>query len=346
MKDFIIVGGGLAGLCFAETAFLHGKTFTLISDTSHNATGVAAGLYNPVILKRFSLPADAALHREYMLPFYDAIEKRLDTVFMHQLPIYRRFATIEEQNTWFEAADKPALSPFLITEVIHTKYTGLTSPFGFGRVAGTGYMDTMAFINAYQNHLDANGCLKNETFDYKALQFGDDFVSYKGIKASHIIFAEGFGLHANPYFANLPLDGTKGELLIIKAPELKLDVAVNAGIFILPVGNNIYKVGATYEWDDKTVFPTEQGKKELKEKLEEIITCSYEIIGHLAEVRPTVKDRKPLIGTHVKHKRLHLLNGLGTRGVMLGPYMAKLLYESVVEGKEIPKAVNFTRFKV
>jgi hypothetical protein len=24
-------------------------------------------------------------------------------------------------------------------------------------------------------------------------------------------FAEGFGMHANPYFKNLPLDGTKGE---------------------------------------------------------------------------------------------------------------------------------------
>jgi hypothetical protein len=43
-------------------------------------------------------------------------------------------------------------------------------------------------------------------------------------------FAEGFGMHANPYFKNLPLDGTKGELFIIKAPELNLDVIVNTSV--------------------------------------------------------------------------------------------------------------------
>ncbi len=43
----------------------------------------------------------------------------------------------------------------------------------------------------------------------------------------------------------------------------------------------------------------------------------------LAGVRPTVKDRRPLIGTHPMHSQLHVLNGLGTRGVMLGPAMAK-----------------------
>jgi hypothetical protein len=42
-------------------------------------------------------------------------------------------------------------------------------------------------------------------------------------------------MHANPYFKNLPLDGTKGELFIIKAPELNLDVIVNTSVFILPL---------------------------------------------------------------------------------------------------------------
>jgi hypothetical protein len=45
---------------------------------------------------------------------------------------------------------------------------------------------------------------------------------YKDIKAKHIVFAEGFGMHDNPYFRQLPLDGTKGELFIIKAAELVL----------------------------------------------------------------------------------------------------------------------------
>lgn len=345
MKDFIIVGAGLAGISFAETAILNNRTFTVISDDSQNSSWVAAGLYNPVILKRFSLPQDAAVHLEYMVPFYERIQERLGVKFNHHLPVYRKFTSIEEQNNWFQAADKPALEPFLFPKIVHTQYSGLPAPFGFGKVLHTGYVDTVALLEAYHNYLKEDYCLLEDTFDYSVLKIEDDYVEYRGIRACHIVFAEGFGIHANPYFKHLPLDGTKGELLLIKAPGLNLDVAVNASIFILPLGNDIYKMGATYEWYDKTAIPTQAGKDELIEKLDELISCEYEILEHLAGIRPTVKDRKPLIGTHPEYKRVHLLNGLGTRGVMLGPSMAKELYESIISGNPVRKEVGLHRFK-
>lgn len=344
MIDYLIIGGGIAGICFAETAFLNNKTFTVISDASQNSSVVAAGLYNPVILKRFSLPADAKLHLEYMKPFYAAIQHRLNVVFDYELPIYRRFASVEEQNMWFGAADKPSLAPFLSTAIVHDKYKCFSSPLGFGKVLHTGYVDTKALLNSYHYWLKKNDSLLEETFEYKALDVKENFVEYKGIRAKHIVFAEGFGIHSNPFFNYLPLDGTKGELLLIKAPDLELNIAVNAGIFILPVGNGFFKVGATYEWYDKTAVPTEAGKTELLEKLDELITCSYKVVDHYAGIRPTVKDRKALIGTHPEHHNVHLLNGLGTRGVMLGPFMAKELYESIEGQKVIDRSINLSRF--
>jgi len=346
MKDFIIVGAGLAGISFAETALLNNKTFTVISDDSQNSSRVAAGLYNPVILKRFSLPQDAAVHLEYMGPFYERIQQRLAVKFDFDLPVYRKFASVEEQNNWFQAADKPALEPFLLPEVLHTEYSGLPSLHGFGKVLHTGYVDTVKLLDAYHNYLCENNWMMKGTFDHSQLIVNNDFVSYKGIEARDIVFAEGFGIHANPYFKHLPLDGTKGELLHIKAPGLNLDVAVNASIFILPLGNSFFKVGATYEWYDKTAEPTLAGREELVEKLDELINCEYEIIEHLAGIRPTVKDRKPLIGTHPQYKRVHLLNGLGTRGVMLGPSMAKELYESIISGNPVRREVGLQRFKI
>lgn len=345
MKDFIIVGAGLAGVSFAETALLNDKSFVVISDNSQNSSYVAAGLYNPVILKRFSLPQDAAVHLEYMGPFYKRIEERLGVKFDISLPVYRKFASVEEQNNWFQAADKPALEPFLSPEVLHTDYAGLPAEFGFGKVMHTGYVDTETLLNTYKKFLSDHGWLVQETFQHDLLEIKEDHVVYKGIEAQHIIFAEGFGIHANPYFKHLPLDGTKGELLLIKALDLKLDVAVNASIFILPMGDGFFKVGATYEWYDKTAVPTQAGRDELVEKLNELINCDYEIIEHLAGIRPTVKDRKPLIGTHPLYKNVHLLNGLGTRGVMLGPSMAKELYDSIITGNPVRREVGIQRFK-
>lgn len=345
MKDFIIVGAGLAGISFAETALLNNKTFVVISDASQNSSIVAAGIYNPVIVKRLSTPQDVAEHMGYIIPFYDHLEERLNIKVRHEVPLYRKFSSVEEQNNWFEAADKPSLEPFLSTAIIHRKYEYLPSPFGFGKVKHTGYVDTADLVSGYLELLKDGGNYVNETFDHSGLIIEEDRIIYKGIEASHIIFAEGFGIHKNPFFNYLPLGGTKGELLIIKAPKLRLDAAVNAGIFILPLGNDLYKVGATYEWLDKTSIPTAAGMKELTERLAEVITCEYEIIQHLAGIRPTVKDRKPLIGTHQEFKRIHLLNGLGTRGVILGPPMARDLYDAIIFGKPIKKEINLERFK-
>jgi len=346
MTDNIIIGGNLAGIAFAETALLNNKSFIVIADESQNSSLVAAGIYNPVILKRFSLPQDAQEHLAYMKPFYKRIEERLGVNFDIKIPIYRRFASVEEQNMWFEAADKPKLSPFLDTNIKHDNFNGIDAPYGYGRVKDTGYVNTNILIPAYQARLKEEGILREETFQYDQLEIHKDYITYKDITAKHIIFAEGFGIHQNPYFKNLPLDGTKGELLIIHAPELQLPVGVNAGVFILPIGNGLYKVGATYEWDDKTAIPTAAGRAELVEKLNEVINCPYEVVNHLAGVRPTVKDRRAMIGTHPQHKNVHLLNGLGTRGVMLAPYMAKELFESIETGVPVKREINLNRFKV
>lgn len=344
MKDFIIVGGHLAGIAFAETAALYSKSFVIITNSSQNSSLAAAGVYNPVVLKRMKPTQDALEHITYMKPFYKALQNKLGVTFDHEVPLYRKFASVEEQNTWFEAIDNPKLTPFLYPEVFHEKFEGVPSPFGFGKVLYTGYIDTHMLISSYWEYGKREHFLLEDTFNHSKLVFHENFVEYEGIRAKHVVFAEGFGIKNNPFFSYLPLNGTKGELLLIKAPALKLPVGIKAGLFVLPVGNDLYKVGATYEWEDKTSVPTEDAKKELVDKLSEIITCPYEIIDHYAGIRPTVKDRKPLIGTHHNHKNIHLLNGLGTRGVMLAPFMAKELFQSIETGEPVKRENNLNRF--
>lgn len=345
MKDYIIVGGGLAGISFAETAFLNNKTFTVIDKDLYKSSFVAAGLYNPVILKRFSMPANWVEQLEYIYPFYKKIEDRLGIKVNYKIPVYRKFISVEEQNNWFAASDKPELSSFLSTDIVYDTYSGIASPFGYGKVLSTGYIDTTILLKSYHEFLDLNNNLIREDFNYSSLIVRDDYVEYNNLKARNIIFSEGFGMTKNPFFCNLPLEGTKGELLVIKAPNLKLDVAINAGVYIIPIGNDLYKVGATYEWYDKTPMPTAAGRKELIYKLEKLISCDYEIVNHLAEIRPTVKDRRALLGTHYKHKRMYVLNGLGTRGVMLGPSLALELYNLIEFGTPIEKSIDINRFK-
>ena len=343
MIDFLIVGNGLAGISFAEIALQNNKSVFVFDNNSQPSSRVAGGLYNPVVLKRFSEVWKAKEQIDFAFPLYHNIQTKLDVVFDFEIPILRKLFSVEEQNNWFQAADKPNLAPFLDSKLVTNSYESIASPFHYGKVNHTGYLEISILIEAYSNYLKSLNSFSDDAFVYDEIEFLDGFIQYKNIKARHIIFAEGFGLHANPYFNDLPLDGTKGELLIIKAPKLQLDVVVKSSVFILPIGKDLYKVGATYDWSDKTNKPTEAGKQELVEKLSELISCDFEIIKHFAGVRPTVKDRRPLVGTHPIHSQLHVLNGLGTRGVMLGPYLANQLFQHIENSIPLEKEIDITR---
>jgi glycine/D-amino acid oxidase-like deaminating enzyme len=344
MVDYLIVGSGLAGIAFSEIALQNDKSILVIDNDSQNSSKIAGGLYNPVILKRFSEVGQAKEQLLIMNEFFVNVERKLQCKIDFKLPILRKFFSIEEQNNWFSASDKLNLAPFLSTHLISRKYSAIDSPYGYGEVLQTGYVDTALLLNLYRAYLIESKLFIEESFDYALLEEEIDGIRYKEIRARHIIFAEGFGMHANPYFNTLPLDGTKGELFIIRAPSLNLDVMMNTSVFIVPVGDDLFKVGATYNWSDKTDTPTEEGKAELVEKIKEIINCDFEIVAHFAGVRPTVKDRKPLVGTHLNHKSIHILNGLGTRGVMLGPAMAKALFENIEYQKPLDKTIDISRF--
>ncbi len=345
MIDYLIIGSGLAGISFSEIALQNHKSILVMDNNSQNSSKIAGGLYNPVILKRFSEVGQAKEHLLVMNEFFANLERKLDCKVDFKMPILRKFFSIEEQNNWFTASDKMNLTPFLSTQLIFKKYASIDSPFGYGEVLQTGYVDTALLLRLYREYLNENNLFTEESFDYSLLQEEIDGIRYKNIQAKHIIFAEGFGMHANPYFNNLPLDGTKGELFIIKAPLLDLDVIVNTSVFILPLGNDLFKVGATYNWADKTDTPTEEGKRELVEKIKEIINCDFEIVKHFAGVRPTVKDRRPLVGTYSNHNSIHIFNGLGTRGVMLGPAMAKALFENIEYQKPLDRTIDIRRFE-
>lgn len=345
MLDYIIVGSGLAGIAFAEEAIENNKSFLVINNQSQNSSKIAGGLYNPVILKRFSFVWNAEQQLQLLTIFYSNIEKKLNLKLNYKLPLLRKFYSIEEQNNWFIASDKPNLAKFLSTDLVTIKYNHIPSPFGFGEVMHSGYVDTALLVNSYQDYLIKSNNYFEDTFDYNQLIINDDYVEYKNHKAKNIIFAEGFGMLLNPFFNDLPLDGTKGELLIIKAPDLNFDVIIKSAIFVVPLGNNLFKVGATYNWEDKTNAPTEEAKQELLTEIKSLINCDFEVVEHRAGVRPTVKDRRPLIGTHPKYNRLHLLNGMGTRGVMLAPAMAKDLFNNIEHGIPLDLHIDIKRIK-
>lgn len=338
------MGLGLAGISFCEQLERNGRSFFVVDDASQQASLVAGGLYNPVILKRFTLAWQAVEQMEIALPFYAHLEQKLGVQLDYKVPVYRRFASAEEQNLWFEAADKPGLDHFLSTTLVRNSNPSINAPFGFGAVKYTGRVDTKLLLHSYARYLGEKGVVDNNQFDFDALEIHEDFVRYKSITAKHLVLAEGFGLKQNPFFNYLPLNGTKGELVTIKAPGLQEKSVIKSSVFIIPLGNDLYRIGATYKWKDKTNTPTQEAKTELLEKLATFLDCPYEVVEHVAGIRPTVTDRRPLVGQHPLYPNIYILNGFGSRGVLIAPYASAQLYNCIEDGETIDREMDILRF--
>lgn len=342
--DYIVVGFGLAGMAFVNTLEAHNRSYVVFEDASQTSSNVAGGVYNPVVLKRFTPVWNGTEQLKVALPFYQKLEQRFKNTYDYGFDTYRIFKSAEEQNNWFAASDKPLLAPYMDTNIVYDTHQGIVAKNGYGRLKHTGRIDTKSVLEDYKQELEEKGLIRYESFAYEKLILNEERVAYNEVSATKVVFCEGFGMHQNPYFNYLPMNEAKGELLTIHAPDLKVNFLIKAAVFVLPIGNDLYKVGATFNWKDKTSLATDEGKQELIEKLETFITCPYTVVEQSAGIRPTVKDRRPLLGLHPKYKQLALLNGLGTRGVMIAPTAAKALYNYISKGEALDKEVDIARF--
>ena len=98
MLDYLIIGSGLAGISFSEMALQKGKSILVLDNSSQNSSKIAAGLYNPVILKRFSEVGHAKEHLMVMKEYFSVLEKKLNSQVDFKMPILRKFFSIEQTS--------------------------------------------------------------------------------------------------------------------------------------------------------------------------------------------------------------------------------------------------------
>lgn len=344
MIDYLIVGQGIAGSCFALKLIEENNSFIMVDADKNKASSVAVGIYNPVVLKRFSLIWNAEEQLKLMRRYFSSFETLLNAGFIEEIPTFRILKNEDEIRTWKKKAAMPELKPFLSEKIMYVQNENIRAPFGYAEVKQTGRIDLGKCLSLFKEYLTGRQLFINDFFDYTALKIQEDQIQYKEITARKIVFCEGFGITNNPYFNHLPVIGVKGEVLKIKT-ETEITKAIwKAHNFLMPVGKNECLTASTYDRDDLTPVPTEKGKREIRQHLEEIYSGKYETLEHSAGIRPTILDRRPVLGNHHQHKNLYVLNGMGTRGTLLAPQMTEFLYGFIKSGKPIHKEADVRRF--
>ena len=344
MIDYIIVGFGIAGASITAHLEREVKSVFVIDKNTDKASEVAAGIYNPVVLKRFTLAWQAEEQLNYAINFYEELGAKLKISINEELAVLRKFNSAEEQNKWFSKIDQPELAKYLSPYLVTNSTDAIEAPFKYGQVMHTGRILIKKLLKEYSEILLKKQNYKVEDFDFSKFNIADNYVEYKGVQAKRIIFCEGYQLKNNPFFKDLPLIGNKGSYLIIKCEKLRLKQALKSHFFLVPLGNDMYKFGATYEHHIKTDNYKEESRKQLIEKLNELINVPYKIMDQISGIRPTVKDRRPLVGQHKIYENLYLLNGMGTRGVMIAPTASKHLVNFLEKNVSLPKEIDCSRF--
>jgi glycine/D-amino acid oxidase-like deaminating enzyme len=342
-NKILIAGGGLAGICIAYQLAEKNIPFILLDKGSNQSSLKAAGLINPIVFRRMLKSWRVDEFLPYALEFYIKIGKYTNADFFHHLPMRRGFAHQQETELWETKQNSEEYRHYLseISEEDENS-NALINNFGTGIVKQTGFVDAKTFLeNSYIYFKSLNSYLNTE---YKYDEFDLANLTFRGDKFEKIIFCEGYNGIYNPWFNYLPLQPTKGQTIIIKSNEIKSNEILNRKCFVLPLGNNEFKVGATYEWNTTDLSITEEGVSILKNNLKQLISNKYEVIHQDAGIRPTVKDRRPLVGEHPQFKNTFIFNGLGTKGYLMAPLLSKELYEFIFENIPLSQEVNISRF--
>lgn len=340
----LIVGAGLAGICVARRLHEQNMPFKIIDQGLNESSRVAAGVINPLVFRRTTKSWRVDEFLPVAVEFYKQLSAEWGRPYYVAIPIRRAFSHLQEQETWLDRQNWDDYSPYMKTiDQKDQNFESVKNTFGTGVVLQSAFIRTSEFLDDAKKWLKSNQLLLEEKFAFE--EFDPVEACFKGEKFDSVIFCEGYHGIENPFFNYLPLEATKGEILTIQSSEITETELLNRKCFILPVGENKFKVGATYTWRSPNTDLTEEAKKMLFEQATNLVDANMEIIDHKAGVRPTVLDRRPLIGTHPKHSKLKIFNGLGAKGYMMAPLLSKEFVASLANNCQLDKEIDIERYK-
>lgn len=344
--DIIIVGQGISGtvLCSALME-QHQKVLVIDDGNKKAASKIASGVINPVtgrrIVKTWQIDEvmPAAVH------MYQALENTLNTKIIQQCNIVN-FHASEQMQKAFE--DRIAEDPtYLSTQPLpNTIAAAFDAPFGHTVIDPCFLIHLENLLHHWRQYLIEKNALIEDVFDFKKLGVTADQIVYKNYTANKIIFCEGAKGQNNPFFNQLPFAPNKGEALLVKINDLDSRFIYKKALSIVPWKDGIFWVGSNYEWDNYNDDPSPSFKEKTIAALNEWLTIPYEVIDHIAAIRPANTQRRPFIGMHPIYKNIGIFNGMGTKGCSLAPFFAEQFTSHILQQTTLDNEASIDRFNI
>ena len=301
----LVVGQGIAGSVVAFMLYCKSIPFLVIDPAAVNSSShVAAGMFTPISGKRKTMQAITLQQIPFAINVYKEIEKLLGTQLLHLSNIYQVFTSAGERDELMLRAGNDDFAKFI------NKFPELLPDIkqenGAIEISCSGWVDCAGFINSFRAWLKGSGRLIEGSFIYDDLIMDTSMMQYGQIQFDNIIFCEGYRGIDNPYFKEENIIPCSGDVLTIRYRDLPVNKIIKkSGIYLVPLGNQTFRAGATYHWRNNNEIPGEQGRRELEQKLDDMLKVKYIVTDHKTGIRPTTINREVISKQHPVYKNMN-----------------------------------------
>lgn len=324
--DILIVGQGLAGTLLAWEFERAGIPFAIAAGGEASAASrVAAGIINPVtgrrLVKSWRIDALFPAAREA----YRSFEAALGVEIWREKKIRRLFADDRERRVAREKFARGELSPQV---AVPPDEEGCW-------VEGAAHVDVPVLLAAARAHWSRSGRWREELCGRLEVEAG---------KHEVVIDCRGAAGAREPAFDFVPWEFSKGQLLSVAVGGLDPAVVLNCGHWVLPVGDGEAWVGATHELVFADLTPTPAARAELEVAAARLLARPFSVTRQLAGVRVNLPDKRPVAGRHPSLSGVGIVNGLGGKGALWAPLLARQWVNHLTEGLAFDAEIAVQRF--
>lgn len=339
--DFVVAGGGLAGACAALHLREHGRVLVMEKDVpASGASGIGVGLVNPILGRR-----GRPVWR--MNEALRALRETLDL--SGAAGAYRPGPTLRpagdaEQGARFQrsACKHPEHCTWLPT----SPFEGVHAPGGVLRIETGGVVRIDELVGRIMVGLDVLTGTRVRTWK----EVGDHVeigsrVEVGGITTRYLILAVGPGFTDFPETMRLRLHQVKGQILRLTRPDdLPPTVPHLAGAgYVVSEARDTVLCGSTYEHRFADLEPSRRATEKILSRVERMFPSirGARVLGQRTGVRVTVPGvRLPMVGPLPGRRRVWIFTGLGAKGLLTGPLVAKELPAYLDDPRRIPKELS------
>lgn len=333
--EFLIVGQGLAGTALAWRLQERGRSFLIVDPNDPlTCSKAAAGLVTPITGLRLTLNWRYAEMHPEAVRFYRHKERLLGRKFYFPRPVAWLFKNEREREIWARRLVDENVRTYISMSVRQP----IVSPehvddsLGGFQMKHAGFLDTGAYLEASRQWFESRGAWQNGRVDEDDLTFAGHGAEWKGERFGTVVFCQGWHASSSHWFSWLPYGSAQGTILTLNGDSGDRRKIVNRGCWIVPRPDGTLRAGSSFDLHfDEPHTPDPASLDGLVRRLRALLKTDFQIKSSHTAVRPIIKHCKAAIGRHPAQPRLAFLNGLGSKGVLRSPYLARRLVEHLLD---------------